>query len=41
MYFAATRPERTSALILVHTTAKYLAASDYPIGIPPRPSRPP
>jgi class 3 adenylate cyclase len=35
MYFAATRPERTSALILVHTTAKYLAASDYPIGIPP------
>ncbi len=34
MYFAATRPERTSALILVHTTAKYLVASDYPIGIP-------
>jgi pimeloyl-ACP methyl ester carboxylesterase len=35
MYFAATRPERTRALILVHTTARYLVASDYPIGIPP------
>jgi pimeloyl-ACP methyl ester carboxylesterase len=34
MYFAATRPERTSALILFHTTARYLAASDYPIGMP-------
>jgi class 3 adenylate cyclase len=34
MYFAATRPERTRALILFHTTARYLAASDYPIGIP-------
>jgi pimeloyl-ACP methyl ester carboxylesterase len=41
MYFAATRPERTRALILVHTTARYLVASDYPIGIPPRPLRRP
>lgn len=32
--FAATKPERTSALILFNTTAKYLAADDYPIGIP-------
>jgi pimeloyl-ACP methyl ester carboxylesterase len=34
MYFAATKPERTSALILFNTTAKYVAADDYPIGIP-------
>jgi pimeloyl-ACP methyl ester carboxylesterase len=34
MYFAATQPARTSALILFNTTAKYLAADDYPIGIP-------
>jgi class 3 adenylate cyclase/pimeloyl-ACP methyl ester carboxylesterase len=34
MYFAATKPERTSALILFNTTAKYLAADDYAIGIP-------
>jgi pimeloyl-ACP methyl ester carboxylesterase len=34
MYFAATKPERTSALILFNTTAKYLAADDYPIGVP-------
>jgi class 3 adenylate cyclase len=32
--FAATRPKRTSALILVHASAKYLASDDYPIGIP-------
>jgi pimeloyl-ACP methyl ester carboxylesterase len=35
MYFAAVKPERISALILFNTTAKYLAADDYPIGIPP------
>jgi class 3 adenylate cyclase len=35
MYFAATQPARTSALILFNTTARYLAADDYPIGIPP------
>ena len=35
MYFAATKPERTSALMLFNTTAKYLAADDYPIGISP------
>jgi class 3 adenylate cyclase len=34
MYSAATKPGRTSALILLNTTAKYLAADDYPIGIP-------
>jgi class 3 adenylate cyclase len=34
MYFAATKPQRTSALILFTTSAKYLAADDYPIGIP-------
>jgi class 3 adenylate cyclase len=32
--FAATRPEHTSALILVHASAKYVASDDYPIGIP-------
>jgi class 3 adenylate cyclase/pimeloyl-ACP methyl ester carboxylesterase len=35
MYFAATKPERTSALVLFNTTARYLAADDYPIGISP------
>jgi class 3 adenylate cyclase len=34
VFFAATRPERTSALILVHASAKYVAGEDYPIGIP-------
>jgi class 3 adenylate cyclase len=34
MYYAATKPRRTSALMLFTTSAKYLAASDYPIGIP-------
>jgi class 3 adenylate cyclase len=34
LFFAATRPARTSALILAHTTAKCLIADDYPIGIP-------
>jgi pimeloyl-ACP methyl ester carboxylesterase len=34
IFFAGTRPERTSALILVHASAKYLADDDYPIGIP-------
>jgi class 3 adenylate cyclase len=34
IYSAATKPERTSALILFNTTAKYLAADDYPIGVP-------
>ena len=35
MFFAGTRPERTSALILANATARYLAADDYPIGVPP------
>jgi class 3 adenylate cyclase len=34
LFFAATRPERTSAVVLVNATARYLAADDYPIGIP-------
>jgi pimeloyl-ACP methyl ester carboxylesterase len=35
LFFAATRAERTTALILVDATARYLAADDYPIGLPP------
>jgi class 3 adenylate cyclase len=34
IFFAATRPERASALVLVHASAKYVASDDYPIGIP-------
>ena len=34
IFFAGTRPERTSALILVHTSAKGVASHDYPIGVP-------
>jgi class 3 adenylate cyclase/pimeloyl-ACP methyl ester carboxylesterase len=34
MLFAATKPDRTAALILVNTGARYVAADDYPIGIP-------
>jgi class 3 adenylate cyclase len=34
IYAAATKPERTSALILFNTTARFLAADDYPIGVP-------
>jgi class 3 adenylate cyclase len=34
IFFAGTRPERTSALILVHASAKYVVSDDYPIGIP-------
>jgi class 3 adenylate cyclase len=32
LLFAGTRPERTSALVLVHTSARFVAGSDYPIG---------
>jgi class 3 adenylate cyclase len=35
LLFAATRPERTSALVLVHTSARFAADSDYPIGSTP------
>ncbi|HEY6629290.1 MAG TPA: adenylate/guanylate cyclase domain-containing protein [Acidimicrobiia bacterium] len=35
MLFAATKPERTAALILVNTSSKYVASADYPIGLPP------
>jgi class 3 adenylate cyclase/pimeloyl-ACP methyl ester carboxylesterase len=31
--FAATHPERVSALVLVNTYARYLVADDYPIGV--------
>lgn len=34
MLFAATKPELTSALILVNTSARYLVDDDYPIGVP-------
>jgi class 3 adenylate cyclase len=34
LFFAGTRPERTSALILTDATARYLVADDYPIGFP-------
>jgi pimeloyl-ACP methyl ester carboxylesterase len=34
IFFAGTRPERTSALVLVHTSARYVATHDDPIGIP-------
>jgi class 3 adenylate cyclase len=33
LFLAATRPERASALVLSNTTASYLAADDYLIGI--------
>jgi class 3 adenylate cyclase len=34
MLFAATKPELTSALILVNTSARFIADDDYPIGVP-------
>jgi hypothetical protein len=34
LFFAGTRPDRTSALVLANATAKFLAADDYPIGAP-------
>jgi class 3 adenylate cyclase len=40
LLFAVTRPERTSALILANTSARYLAADDYPIGVPPEVAEP-
>jgi class 3 adenylate cyclase len=36
LFFAATRPARVSALVLSNTTARFAAADDYPIGIPPK-----
>jgi class 3 adenylate cyclase len=32
--FAAVKPERTTALILANTSARFVAADDYPIGVP-------
>ena len=34
MMFAATYPERTSALVLINTFARFLRDADYPAGIP-------
>ena len=36
LLFAATYPQRMSALILVNTAARITAANDYPIGVPAR-----
>jgi pimeloyl-ACP methyl ester carboxylesterase len=33
LLFAAMHPERVSHLILMHTTARYMASDDYPIGM--------
>jgi class 3 adenylate cyclase len=33
--FAAMHPQRVNALVLFNTTARYLVADDYPIGLPP------
>jgi class 3 adenylate cyclase len=35
LLFAATYPERTAALVLAHTAARYVRADDYPHGFPP------
>ncbi|MGH9185459.1 MAG: adenylate/guanylate cyclase domain-containing protein [Acidimicrobiales bacterium] len=35
MVFAATHPDRTTALVLGNTTARYLAAEDYACGVSP------
>src|SRR3712207_9113862 len=35
LFFAATRPERTSALVLGNASARFVAADDYPIGFAP------
>ena len=35
LFFAATRPERSSALVLGNASARYLADDDYPIGFEP------
>jgi len=35
MLFAATHPERVTSLVLSNTTARYLAAPDYPVGLQP------
>ena len=35
MLFAATYPERTVALVLAHTAARYVRADDYPYGFAP------
>jgi class 3 adenylate cyclase len=36
IWFAATNMHRVAALILANTSARHLAADDYPIGIPPQ-----
>jgi hypothetical protein len=34
LLFAASKPDRTAALILVNTSCKYIASDDYPAGFP-------
>lgn len=34
IFFAATHPERVSALVLGNTAARYCLADDYPVGVP-------
>jgi len=36
MVFAASHPERTAALILVNSAARFLQSDDYPCGVPPQ-----
>jgi class 3 adenylate cyclase len=36
LFFAATRPERTRALVLANASARYVADDDYPIGFSPQ-----
>jgi class 3 adenylate cyclase len=35
LFFAATRPERTRALVLANASARFVVDDDYPIGFPP------
>jgi pimeloyl-ACP methyl ester carboxylesterase len=34
LFFAGSRPQRTGALVLANTTAKFVASDNYPIGVP-------
>jgi class 3 adenylate cyclase len=36
LFFAGTRPDRITALVLADATARYLVADDYPTGFPPQ-----
>ena len=37
--FAATHPDRTAALVLINTSARFVEANDYPVGHPPELAR--